>query len=315
MDYTIGNINFKDLADEDFGRLNNFLLENISPIAGYSPNSLFAWNKVYDYGWTFLSDMTLLIACCRCIEDGCSLLCPVGEFPPKDQQALVENIMKEKRPVKVLAVNENFLEDNPGFIRNFTVTEDRNQYNYVYSASDLAELPGGKYKKKRNHIHQAEGAYQWTVEEIKTGHIAECIDFLELAYRETVNSYSDPSDVPPGLMNERIVLNYALENFSRPGNRGVIIRVNGKIAAFSVYEIIMHRGGATAQVHFEKALRSMKGLYQVINHETAKIIFKQGVNLINREEDLGDPGLRKAKASYYPSEMIRAWNLESIIQV
>lgn len=312
MDYTIGSISFKDLTDNDYDRLHDFLMTHISPISGYSPNSLFAWNRVFDYGWTFLSDRTLLIACCRCIEDGCSLLRPVGEFPPDDRRVLLENIRKENRPVKILAVSDYFIENNQDFIKHFTITEDRNQFNYIYSAADLAELPGGKYKKKRNHIHQAEGLYPWTVEELTTQHIPECIEFMSLHELEVENSYTNTDEIPSGLLNERIVLAYALENFSRPGNRGVIIRIDGRISALSVYEIITLMGEPMAQVHFEKALRSRKGLYQVINHETAKIIHGLGIKRINREEDLGDEGLRKSKQSYYPVEMIRAWNLESI---
>jgi len=312
VNYTIGDINFKDLTDEDYTHLHDFLMANISPVAGYSPNSVFAWNKAFDYGWNFISDRTLLIACCKCLEDGCSLLCPVGEFPGSDSQVLIDNIRKEKRPVKILAASDYFIKKNAEFIKHFNIAEDRNQSNYIYASSDLAELPGGKYKKKRNLIHQAEGLYPWTVEELTARTLPECIEFLIQQDSEVEKSYNT-DEIPEGIMKERLVIKYALENFSRPGNRGVIIRIDGRISALSVYEIIIFMGETMAQVHFEKALRSRKGLYQVINHETAKIIHGLGVKKINREEDLGDEGLRKAKLSYYPVEMIRAWNLESIL--
>lgn len=314
MDYTIGNIKFKDLTEDDFDTLEPFLVKNTSLIAGYSPNSLFAWNQVYNYGWTFLSEKTLIIACCKCIDEGCSLLCPIGGFPPEDQQNLILNIQMEKRPINILAADDYFVKSNPRFIQHFQLMEDINQSNYVYLASDLAGLPGGKYKKKRNHLHHAEGLYNWTVEEMTPEHIQETREFLSGLDREMESIYTEETgQMSAGLRNERFALIYSLENFSRPGNKGVVIKIEGKISALSVYEVINFRGELMVQVHYEKALRSRKGLYQIINHETAKIIHSLGITKINREEDLGDEGLRKAKLSYYPSEMIKAWNLQSVV--
>lgn len=313
MKYSIGDIEFSSLTDDDYDRLAPFLLKHAGPIAGYTPNSLFAWNQVYDYGWAFLSEKTLLIACRKCLDKGCSLLSPKGEFPGEDQQLLLENIKRAGSTVDILAVDEHFVNSKTEFLKSFSVTEDFNQENYVYLASDLAELPGGKYRKKRNHIQQASELYQYTVEEITPDNIAECIDYLGVIDDELEGTCSgDVTTISEGLRNERLALLYSLNNFRRPGNKGVIIRIDGMINAFSVYETVEIHGELTAQVHFEKALRSRKGLYQIINMETAKLIHTAGISKINREEDLGDEGLRKAKRSYYPVEMVRAWNLESL---
>ena len=82
--------------------------------------------------------------------------------------------------------------------------------------------------------------------------------------------------------------------------------MDGRAAAFSIYEPI---SPTTIAIHFERALRSYKGLYQVINWETAKVAAAQGFELINREEDLGDEGLRDAKMSYHPIEIAPAYEL------
>jgi hypothetical protein len=82
--------------------------------------------------------------------------------------------------------------------------------------------------------------------------------------------------------------------------------VNGRPVAFSIYEAI---SPTTVAIHFERALRSYKGLYQVINWETAQVIARQEYEFINREEDLGDPGLRDAKRSYNPVKLIPAYEL------
>ena len=77
----------------------------------------------------------------------------------------------------------------------------------------------------------------------------------------------------------------------------VAIRIDGELAAFALWE---PSGGGMAIVHFERALRRFKGLYQVVNQETARAIRQAGFTLINREEDVGNPGLRQAKESYFP---------------
>ena len=88
--------------------------------------------------------------------------------------------------------------------------------------------------------------------------------------------------------------------------QGLLITVNDRPVAFSIYEAI---SPTTVAVHFERALRSYKGLFQVVNWETAKVVAAQGFEFINREEDLGDEGLRDAKMSYHPIEIIPAYEL------
>ena len=80
----------------------------------------------------------------------------------------------------------------------------------------------------------------------------------------------------------------------------MLVRVAGRPAAFSIFDRL---GPSAAVVLFERARRSEKGLYQVINQETARVIAARGFTVINREEDLGDAGLRQAKLSYYPAAL------------
>jgi hypothetical protein len=86
----------------------------------------------------------------------------------------------------------------------------------------------------------------------------------------------------------------------------LLVSAGTRPVAFSIYEAI---GPVTVAVHFERALRSYKGLYQVINWETAKAVAAQGFDYLNREEDMGDAGLRDAKMSYHPVEIVKAHEL------
>ena len=85
-----------------------------------------------------------------------------------------------------------------------------------------------------------------------------------------------------------------------------MIRVQGRPVAFAIAE---RQNDDTAVVHFEKALRAYKGLYQMINRETARMLVADGFHLINREEDLDRPGLRQAKLSYFPLDIYPVFNL------
>jgi hypothetical protein len=109
------------------------------------------------------------------------------------------------------------------------------------------------------------------------------------------------------LERELAALECTLRHFDEFGQQGLLISVDGRPVAFSIYEKI---SPTTVAVHFERALRSYKGLYQVINWETAKVVAAQGFAFINREEDLGDSGLRDAKMSYHPAEIIAAYELK-----
>ena len=113
-------------------------------------------------------------------------------------------------------------------------------------------------------------------------------------------------EIDSNLQQELAALEYTLLNWSDLGQEGLLLVVNEHPVAFCIYEAI---NPSTVATHFERALRSYKGLYQVINWETAQVIAAQGFKFINREEDLGSPGLRDAKRSYYPVEIIPAYEL------
>lgn len=98
-------------------------------------------------------------------------------------------------------------------------------------------------------------------------------------------------------------LDYVLQNFQLLNEEGILIRVDGKVVAFSIFEPI---NPSTSIVHFEKAIKEYKGLYQLINRETSLKILSKGCSFINREEDMGIEGLRKAKLSYHPIELYPA---------
>jgi hypothetical protein len=159
-------------------------------------------------------------------------------------------------------------------------------------------LPGRKYSKKRNLLAQAAGLYHWSCQPITSTLADSCFSVLQSIHEE------EHPQIEGMLERELSALECTLRHFEEFEQQGLLITVDDRPVAFSIYEAI---SPTTAAVHFERALRSYKGLYQVINCETAKAILSQGFEFINREEDLGDAGLRDAKMSYHPTEIIPAY--------
>jgi len=163
--------------------------------------------------------------------------------------------------------------------------------DYIYRVDDLTHLAGRRYHRKRNHLARFSRTFAFTYEDITPANIADC----ENIEREWMLSAATPA--LGGLERENIALQRSLANFSALGFKGGLIRIDGKPVAFTLGEEINPR---VFVVHFEKALDGYDGLYAAINQAFAERHL-QGFEYVNREEDMGIEGLRKAKLSYYPA--------------
>ena len=294
MGFDFLGFRFEPLALEHAGRLGPILERHPQPLSGFTFATLAAWNSVFHYGWAQPTPELLLISYQGDEDPPPNLLQPVGPIGRARAEALVERIAELDHRLRVVGVSPDFVVEEPEFSKAFAVTENRAAANYVYRAQDLATLAGKRFSKKRNLIAQASRLYQWTVEPLRQEHLPDCRALLEEIRR------TEGLEIRGTLAQELTTLDYTLQHFARLGQRGTLLRVEGKPVAFSVYETL---NPTTAVVHYERALRDYKGLYQVVNQETAKVILAEGFELINREEDLDDAGLRQAKLSYHPVEV------------
>ena len=169
---------------------------------------------------------------------------------------------------------------------------DRDGFDYVYNSADLAELKGKKYHSKRNHLNRF---YEndWSFEPITAANIPDCVSVLDQWL--AANSTEPDADK----QTEASVVRESLDNFAALGYTGGMLRVSGEPQAFTFGE---KSSEDTFVVHAEKALLNYQGAYTAVNCEFAKTIAGQ-YRYINREEDAGSPGLRKAKLSYHPAFM------------
>jgi uncharacterized protein len=291
MEAAFLGIPFAPVEIEHRPRLADLLARDPQPLSDYVFASLLVWAPVFRYEHAVVEPDTLLV---RSTPEGGrppSLLQPVGPFPEELQGTLLRRARELPEPLRIESVSAGFLERHPAFVSSFDVVEDRDGANYVYAASDLAELAGRRYAKRRNLLAQAARLYAWSVERLLPEHVEECLAIVDDIARHRC------AESAVTLEEETAALERALRLFGPLGLQGLLVRADGEPAAFSIFDRL---GPTTAVVLFERAHRQWKGLYQVINRETAREISRQGLTLINREEDLGDPGLRKAKLAYFP---------------
>ena len=177
--------------------------------------------------------------------------------------------------------------------------EHRDYFDYVYLSSDLAELSGSTYSKIRNRLNKFKRNYNYSTEQISEENMDEVMRFLDrwCLWRDCG---SDPL-----LENERKAILYSMSHFFDLDLSGLIICIDDEIEAIVVYE---EMNPGTAIVHYEKGSPDFDGIYKAINQETAKILQKD-FKFINRESDMGIPGLRKAKISYRPDHMVELFHI------
>ncbi|MBR1658517.1 MAG: DUF2156 domain-containing protein [Synergistaceae bacterium] len=187
---------------------------------------------------------------------------------------------------------------------NLRFTEDRDQHEYVYAVKDLTALKGKAYAHKRNRVRAFLDGYEWDYYPIKPDDFAEIMEFQESwrAHRMlTMNQ-----DEAESLADEDTAIRNALEKWEDFNFKGGMLKIDGKIVAYTIAEEL---DPENLDVCFEKAFSEYAGSYQAINYMFLK---EQGSQYtwVNREEDMGEPGLREAKLSYNPSMMLEKYQME-----
>lgn len=192
-----------------------------------------------------------------------------------------------KIPLKMTA-NKECTEKLLAIYPEITVHADRDGFDYVYNTSDLAELRGRKYHSKRNHLNRF---YEndWSFEVISTDNIQFC--------REVLGQWLNADNDDEEKLTEAEVVRKSLADYSALGYRGGVLFADGKPQAFTFGE---RSSNDTFVVHVEKALLDFQGAYTAVNCEFAKTLVNE-YSYINREEDAGSEGLRRAKLSYHPA--------------
>ena len=189
------------------------------------------------------------------------------------------------------------------FPGQFRFHVDRNGFDYIYSIEELSELKGRKFQRKRNHLNRFRANYEgYTVEPITDENTAEVAQLLDKWYADRL--LADPH---ADFIMEQKAIYKALRHREALGIEGIALRYNGQLLAMTMGSPL---SGNTFDVQFEKALDFADGAYPAVNWEFARYLRAKYPHLrwLNREDDMGLEGLRKAKLAYCPDHMIeKSW--------
>jgi len=178
---------------------------------------------------------------------------------------------------------------------------DRNFFDYVYRAETLATLPGQDFITVRKHISRFRRKCPSTIEEITDSNLDAVLEFLiKWCQHRECDKYTI-------LKHEKDAIHEAVNNFSELGFAGLTVNPKDVIGGIAIFEEL---NSETAVIHYEKALPDCEGIYKEVNLQTAMHL-KDRYTYINRESDMGIPGLREAKERYHPECMIKLHYLEN----
>lgn len=289
-------ISFKDIELTDKEVITSYTQNSPRRNCDLSFSNLCSWRFLYDTQFAVQDGFLILKFWAG---DKLVYMMPVGNGDLKKVlEDMIEDAGQEGERFCMLGVCAGMRADLEAIMPGkFHFEADRDYADYLYLRTDLSTLAGKKFQAKRNHLNKFRRTYNYEYVPLTPDRIRECLD-LEAEWCKVNNC-----DQQEGTGNERRALIYALNHFEALGLTGGILHVDGKIVAFTFG---MPINKETFGVHVEKADTTIDGAYAMINYEFANHIPEQYI-YINREEDLGIEGLRKAKLSYQPVTILEKY--------
>ena len=301
---------FRLLTVSDYPLLKPFFNPLKYPLAIYSLPSLIAWNSNSNPTFYVIEDDLLLLMMGGTFpeyQDHRCLLLPLSSGRNVTPQELAD-LARHLSLSTFCFIPESYLEQSgPDSVKTlFALTEQPDYSDYIYLKKDLIELKGKRYLNKRNHINSFSKLYIETgrtkIEPLSMANIPDTILFLDRWCAEGNRCN------PEGNLNlalESSAARIMLENLELLEAQGIAIRIDGEISAFGMVTSLTSQ---MKVLNFEKADANIRGLYQFLDRECAHLLFG-GVEYINKESDMGIPGLANSKHSYYPAKRIRSYQM------
>jgi uncharacterized protein len=289
------NLDFKKLSLDDKNLFDGFFKKYPPEVSELTFTNLYIWQKYRRIEYALYEETLILKAE---TDKETFFFQPVGLNNKKLIKEILEygakkNILSIKRAGEETALLSSEL--------GLKVMEDRDSFDYVYKTEDLALLKGRDFSSKRNFVSKfyAEYYHKYWKYADNPGCRKKCLDLTEKWFAE--RKESDPT-----LIHEYDALKELFNNYNALNAEGSVICIDEKIVAYTFGEALNNN---TFVVHFEKALSNYSGIYQTINKLFAENEILGKFEFINREQDLGIAGIRKAKLSYNPVELIKKYTI------
>jgi uncharacterized protein len=258
--------------------------------------NIFSWSDIYKYGVAKVNDFLV-------VKGESDLYGPYYFYPTGsgDIRGAIELMNQDANDCGHGFTLVGLSPENIEVLKNvfpdhFEYETMRESYDYLYLLEKLVSLSGNKLHSKRNHINRFKENNNWSFEPITLDNIGECWEMNTEWCK--INDYNEDDQ----FSNDSCAVRHCFENFLALGLDGGLLRSEGRVIAYTMGEKL---NSDTYVIHIEKAFGEIQGAYQMINREFADYVQHKHPQMVyvNREEDMGYEGLRKAKLSYNPVKM------------
>jgi len=283
-------IDFKEIRIEDRAAIERYTMPSGICNCDLAFANMFCWQSLYESAWAEVDGFLVI----RFRIDGGERIGYMQPVGPGDFSRLIpllcEDAHAHGQRLRLIGLTDEaraYLRTaHPGL---FAFRSDRALEDYLYAADDLRTLPGRRYQPKRNHINRFRAEYDFRYEPLTRDRFDECMRLEALWRRGHAGHGSE-------LSAEQQAMQRAFDHFEALGLAGGCIYVGDRMVAFTYGSAVNDR---TFDIHAEKADTEFDGAFTIINQLFARQL-PERYTLINREEDLGLDGLRRAKLSYHP---------------
>lgn len=272
------------MREELYPRL-NLLKDGISE---FTFSNLFLFRHAYQYKVSRVPDQTIVLSGVKNGEPFFLVPCAIPD------RSVLEDLFRKHSYLKNLSETQSEGRRIDLEQWGYRIEEDRDNFDYLYRREDLAELSGKAYHKKRNLVNAFLGTCSCEQRPLTRSNVEDAVLVLE-RWRQAKGEDGDYA-----------ASREALELYDELGMRGFVYYADGTPAGYALGEPIAK--ARMFAVHFEKAVDGYKGIYQFINQAFAQSLPKY-FRVVNREQDLGDEGLRQAKMTYRPFGFVKKYRV------
>jgi hypothetical protein len=293
---------FSDITLNSKSLFDSYIRQRNPQISEMTFTNFFAWRYYYKFRYKVTAGLLCIIAAPANAEPFAMM--PLGNVNEENFAAAYQDLKSYFAQRGWKFCFKRLTRGDLGYFGKYVSAEDRiifdrDNSDYLYNTEDLMNLRGKKYDGKRNHINKFKRLHEFEYVPLECSLLDECSRIME-EWCEEKNCSCQEGDYCERSANLEL-----LRNFRTLGCKGALIKVDGVYEAFTVGEML---NDDTAVIHIEKAKSDVDGLFTLINQQFVQHEWS-GTAYINREQDLGLEGMRKAKLSYHPVSIVEKFTV------
>ena len=295
-------LHFKPVTLASLPEINYYFQHQNYRTCDFTIGGLFMWASYFQYEYAVYKDTLFIKGLSEMNLSDTAFSIPTGKLPMEESVTCLVDFCKEVGIKLILSAVPEQIIDALQSKFPVTCTKLENWSDYLYEIQALASLSGKLYNKKRNHINKFRQLYSgYSYSEITHSNLPEVISF----FRE-YNSQNIKDN--PIFLQEAMMTDFVLNHYSDFDFIGACLKIDHRVAGFIIGEVLHD----TLYIHINKAERNYDGIYELMNQAFVVGALNNNpvLKYVNKEEDVGDEGLRKSKLSYHPLALLTKYNLD-----